>query len=98
MDSPVPLSVTVRKGGPSVLFTMFSVCFVVNLSVSFYRVCCQHDCTICLHVQGTSSEQDARFYNKEKKLKKSLKYPPNIGVKVRVLINTCHSKADLSYM
>ncbi len=34
-------------------------------------------------MQGTSSDQDARFYNKEKKLKKSLKYPPNIGIKVR---------------
>ena len=27
-------------------------------------------------------EQDARFYNNEKKLLKRLKYPPNIGTKV----------------
>lgn len=32
--------------------------------------------------QGTSSEQDNRFFNKEKKLLKSLKYAPNLNQKV----------------
>ncbi len=27
-------------------------------------------------------EQDSRFYNKDKKLLKSMKFPPNIGTKV----------------
>lgn len=32
--------------------------------------------------QGTSMEQDSRFYNKDKKLLKSMKFPPNINKKV----------------
>ena len=32
--------------------------------------------------QGTNSEQDSRFYNKNKKLMKTMKFPPNISTKV----------------
>ena len=35
-----------------------------------------------LYYQGTNSEQDARFYNKQKKLLKTMKFPSNIGTKV----------------
>lgn len=30
-------------------------------------------------------EQDSRFYNKDKKLLKSMKFPPNINEKVRII-------------
>lgn len=42
----------------------------------------RHSTAIVCFFQGTSAEQDARFYNKEKKLLKSLKFPPNIDTKV----------------
>jgi hypothetical protein len=32
--------------------------------------------------RGTNSEQDSRFFNKTKKLMKSMKFPPNINTKV----------------
>ena len=39
-------------------------------------------CLFYVHVQGTNSEQDARFFNKQKKLLKTMKFPSNIGTKV----------------
>lgn len=43
---------------------------------------------LLFQTQGTSSEQDARFFNKEKKLLKSLKVAPNIDAKVRHFVLT----------
>ena len=51
-------------------------CIFMHTSVDYIK----RPCLAC--VQGTSTEQDARFYNKQKKLLKQLKFPPNIGTKV----------------
>ena len=60
---------------------------------AFTLLWCHHCCC-----QGTNSEQDARFYNKQKKLLKTMKFPSNIGTKVPqklvytnpLCINNCH--------
>ncbi len=41
-------------------------------------------CLIC--IQGTSMDQDSRFFNKDKKLIKKMKFPPNINKKVNLLV------------
>ena len=40
---------------------------------------------VLIILQGTDSEQDSRFFNKEQKLLKSLKVPENIDTKVSEL-------------
>lgn len=44
----------------------------------------RHSSATVSFFQGTSAEQDARFYNKEKKLLKSMRFPPNIDTKVGI--------------
>ena len=51
----------------------------------FFRVSCREKSALQLMrilLQGTNSEQDSRFFNKTKKLMKSMKFPPNINTKV----------------
>ena len=55
-------------------------CFVVDLVLKF--LWCFANLLLC--VQGTSTDQDTRFMDKEKKLLKQMKFAPSLSKKVRL--------------
>ena len=55
---------------------LLHLCTIILLILSFSTLLCCHHCCY----QGTNSEKDAHFYNKQKKLLKTMKFPSNIGI------------------